>query len=306
MKVPLPKRKSLTAMPPPTRLLVDLVSLHIILFLAGETSSQSLPNLSYCSGSNYTSPSSFETNLRHLLSKLTIGTANSTSFFSTYTVGSPASSQVFGLAQCRFDSSPTICSNCLRSAATMAGLNQLRGCDRNTSAAFRYDYCFLRYSDIPFFGIPEMNIVVTLSSNTDASDNPVFGKMVQGLVKEILPAAATSDLRYAAAAGNKSEFETNMFGIAWCTMDLRSSDCLQCLNLAALHLPTERTGGEAAMVSCTIRFSTVQFYSKPILAAPPPASMSPDEWTRSFGTNFRDGITTSLQRSLLLSTQVLD
>ncbi|KAH0454574.1 hypothetical protein IEQ34_016498 [Dendrobium chrysotoxum] len=56
--------------------------------------------------------------------------------------------------------------------------------------------------------------------------------------------------------------------MAWCTQDLSSSDCQQCLDGMAGRLPVDKVGGQVMTVSCITRFETYSFLS----VLPPPST----------------------------------
>ncbi|KAG0481474.1 hypothetical protein HPP92_012332 [Vanilla planifolia] len=150
------------------------------------------------------------------------------------------------------------------------------GCGSNSSASFRYDYCVLRYSDMPFMGLLQENMVVTISYRTNTSDNPDFENRVRNLMEKLLPEAAAAETRFATSVANKSGFETDIYGMAWCTMDLLNDDCLQCLKRAVPKLQTDRNRSTVAKVSCVVRFSTFPFLQLPLQAAQDPDSPGSD------------------------------
>ncbi|PKU59995.1 Cysteine-rich receptor-like protein kinase 10 [Dendrobium catenatum] len=240
-----------------------LLSLQILLFLVTGTRSEDIIFTS-CGNTNYNAGSAYESNLRSLITKLTEYTWNS-SLYSTTTIGSSPDAQVFGLAQCRPDVSAATCIDCLNSSATAAV--GAKGCPQSKSAAFRADHCVLRYSDQRFFSIPETSKILPLANIENASNPVVFKQTVNALMGKISPEASTAESRFGEGNANYSELK-DIYGMAWCTQDLSSSDCQQCLDGMAGMLPVDKVGGQVMTVSCITRFETYSFLS----VLPPPST----------------------------------
>lgn len=62
----------------------------------------------------------------------------------------------------------------------------------------------------------------------------------------------------------------------WCSMDLASSDCTECLGMVFERVPAGKNSGEC--VSCEVRFETYQFYSSPVTAPALEAGGDLGEW----------------------------
>ncbi|KAL0911300.1 hypothetical protein M5K25_019432 [Dendrobium thyrsiflorum] len=241
-----------------------ILSLQIFLFLACITRSESI-SLTSCGTTNYTSGSPYESNLRSLFTKLIASTWNSSSFYSTATIGSSPDDQVFGLAQCRPDVSASTCFDCLNSSAA-ASAKPNGGCPLSKSAALRDDGCVLRYSDQSFFSILDMSLYVWIYYGNNS--NPVvFNKTVHDLMDKISPEASEANSRFGAGQTNYSDLR-DIYGMAWCTQDLSSSDCQQCLDVVAGKLQVDKVSSQVLTVSCITRFQTSSFLS--VLPPPPP------------------------------------
>ncbi|KAH0454678.1 hypothetical protein IEQ34_016602 [Dendrobium chrysotoxum] len=247
-----------------------LSALQIIFFLSTKTSSQSTTVLTYCFGANYNSSSPYSTNLHRILADITHSVPNLPSLYSTSAAGNSSSSQLFVLAQCRPDSSKELCSSCLSRASStlMAGV-----CGRNKSAAIRNDYCLLRYSDNRFFGIPMLTPLEGRYEIENASKPKVFSGRVKRLMQKVSDAAAAAESRFAA----NSSHQKDVYGMAWCTRDLSSSDCLQCLYWAMSVLVMTKVGAQVESVSCAVRFEKYLFFSQQLVTSPPlPSAFSGD------------------------------
>ncbi|KAK8961380.1 Cysteine-rich receptor-like protein kinase 8 [Platanthera guangdongensis] len=269
-------------MPPLFPLLLS--RLLITLLLPTKTPSQSTTAslLIYCSGGSYNSSSPYSSNLRRLLADASLSAANSPTLFTTIAEGN-SSSNIFVLAQCRPDSFSELCSTCLTLAAStlLAG-----GCGRNKSAAIRYDYCLLRYSENPFFSTPKLTPLRSGYSIENATQPEIFGGLVERLMQQVSNEAAAAESRFAAMSTDRRE----VYGMAWCTRDLSSSDCLQCLYWASSAIVKTKVGGHVDCVSCSVRFETYLFYSQPLVTPPPIPSEFSGEGNHSSTTAGAAGI----------------
>ncbi|XP_039118377.1 putative receptor-like protein kinase At4g00960 isoform X3 [Dioscorea cayenensis subsp. rotundata] len=224
--------------------------------------SQGNPTLYRCStDSNYTTPSTFATNLALLLPNLIATTANSSILFSTASRDS-----IYGLAQCQLGSSPSGCASCLNNSAT--DFSTL--CPSGRSAGIRYDGCLLRYSDTRFFSQLSNDAFHYRTSGKTVSDPAGFSSSVNDLMNGISSKAAHTESRFMVGMTN---FSGLIYGMAQCTSDLSANDCANCLNFALgvmrLHA-YGKVGSLVASLSCIIRYETYPFFSLLQLAAPPP------------------------------------
>ncbi|KAJ0966089.1 hypothetical protein J5N97_027227 [Dioscorea zingiberensis] len=244
-------------------LILQALLLLILTFFTSKTMSQKKPILVNCStAANYTTPSPFATNLGLLLPNLTATTANSSTLFSTATVGS-----AHGLAQCRPDTSPSDCATCLNRSATALSSR----CPLRRSAVVRFDLCILRYSDHPFFSKLADDRFFLIASVHNASNPAVFSRRLDNLMDEISSKASQSASRFGLAMANFSDFEDFIYGMVQCTRDLSDGDCSLCLNLAVrtMRLACYRqVGCQSLSMSCIARYETQPFFSLPPAPAP--------------------------------------
>ncbi|KAM0943870.1 putative protein kinase RLK-Pelle-DLSV family [Dioscorea sansibarensis] len=229
--------------------------------------SQGKPTLYRCStGSNYTTPSAFATNLALLLPDLIATTANSSILYSTASIGS-----TYGLAQCQLGSSPSDCASCLNNSAT--DFSTL--CPSGRSAGIRYDGCLLRYSDTRFFSQLSNDAFHYRTGGVKASDQAGFSSSVNDLMNEISSKAARTASRFMVGTAN---FSGGIYGMVQCTRDLSADDCANCLNSALGYMRLYaygKVGNLVACLSCIIRYETYAFFSLLQLAPPPSLGESP-------------------------------
>ncbi|KAL0926680.1 hypothetical protein M5K25_002925 [Dendrobium thyrsiflorum] len=255
---------------PPAGLALRLLFQLILLF---HLQADSANIIKYCSDDNFTSSNPYASNLQVLLSNLTASAPTSSTLSSTFSVGTSPATQIFGLSQCRPDVSTAICADCLSDAAATATGNSSDGCGNHKSATLRFDYCLLRYSDRLFFGIPDETLHISVWNLDNASNPAVFDSQLHSLLRDLSPKAASAASRFAVGMRTPEDLD-NIYGMAWCTPDLFTSDCAECLYDAAGLLDSRRTGGLVAFPSCLVRFEVFLFFS---LSAIPPPAVQPAE-----------------------------
>ncbi|KAI0497842.1 hypothetical protein KFK09_021080 [Dendrobium nobile] len=270
-------------MSPPNSPLFHFSLLTIILSINVQTYSQidqDNPFVTDCHGEYFTLSSPYDSNLRLFLKELIASTPKSTSFFILDISTSP---QIFGLAQCRPDVTPAVCSACLNNSA-VASFNN-KGCGLKKSFANRAGHCVLRYSDQTFYNSLEENLFVWYAYAQNASAS--FNSRVNILMKSVMASTTAAELKFAVA--NDSVDSPNIYGMGWCSMELKSNDCATCLSKVFDAIPAGKTQGNGAFVSCHLRFETYQFYSNStLLPAPAPEAGAPTpeaggEWPQAGG-----------------------
>ncbi|KAK8961562.1 putative cysteine-rich repeat secretory protein 22 [Platanthera guangdongensis] len=237
--------------------LLSFLFLPFLCYSLNETT----PFLTYCSGDNFTSPSLYESDLRRLLSFLIASTPFSSSYYAISTFPNSSSPQIFGLAQCRPDSTVSLCSSCLNQSASMAASDSTGGCGNRKSAALRYDLCLLRYSDQSFFGAVENRIFVY--SGWDANNASLILRLeIENLVRDsLIEQAVSTREKFAMGYTSLINGSGKIYGMVWCSMDLEGSDCRKCLGADMDGMVPGKEKGRAAVVSCEVRFDPVQFFS---------------------------------------------
>ncbi|PKU59765.1 Cysteine-rich receptor-like protein kinase 10 [Dendrobium catenatum] len=249
---------------------------QLILLFHLPTDSANTHIMTYCSQDNFTSSNPYASNLQLLLSNLTASAPTSSTLSSTFSVGNSPITQIFGLSQCRPDVSTAICADCLSDAAATATGNSSEGCGNHKSATLRFDYCLLRYSDGPFFGIPDMTVFMYALSVYNTSNPTVFDSQLHSLLRGLSLKAASATSRFAVGMRTSEDMD-NIYGMAWCTPDLFSGDCEECLFAAARFLNSLKIGGKVSSQSCMVRYEVFLFFSLDLLSAIPPPAVTPAE-----------------------------
>ena len=225
---------------------------------------------------NYTSNSTYNTNLKQVLSSLSSNTKIDYGFYNFSYGKSP--DKVYSLGLCRGDAEPDICRSCLNNATNLLPLL----CSNQKEAIGWYDYCMLRYSFRDIFGIMEDSPAFYMWNMNNVSANyDQFSQNLRTLLdSKRIQAAAGGSLRKFAAGNATAPNNQTLYSLVQCTPDLSDQDCSDCLVGAMRDIPTccdGKQGGRVIRPSCNLRFEVGLFYdatadnaSSPSLSPPPP------------------------------------
>ncbi|XP_058092168.1 cysteine-rich receptor-like protein kinase 44 isoform X5 [Magnolia sinica] len=245
----------------------------LLLFIFHLPASTADPLWTTCpSTANYIVNSTFGTNLNRLLSSLSSNT--SLTGFSNITIGENQN-RIYGLAQCRGDTTPAICRDCLNTAR-----QEIVGNCPNRTALTWYDRCFLRYSSQRFLSSSDNNPLFYMWNTQNISNPSRFNQILSQMMKNLASTAAfgSSKRMYATNSTSFSDFQT-VYGLMQCTDDLSRNDCNLCLEGAIAQIPTccnGKQGGRVLGPSCNLRFEIYKFYDDLATApTPPPPSPPP-------------------------------
>ncbi|XP_077221007.1 cysteine-rich receptor-like protein kinase 10 [Tasmannia lanceolata] len=208
-----------------------------------------------CTGDNYASQSTFETNLNWLLSSLTSKAA--LGLYNNDTAGEN-SNLVYGLFLCKGDISQDACQNCIQTASK----DIIPFCSNSKQAIVWYESCQLRYSDRNFLGLIDTSTGFYLYNNKTITSPNISLAFISKLAKDV-------QIRLSMFGTNESQAES-IYGLAQCTKDLSSDDCGKCLNELIKKIDScclGRKGWRYLSASCNIRYETYSFFngSKPHL-----------------------------------------
>ncbi|KAL5579090.1 hypothetical protein UlMin_011532 [Ulmus minor] len=112
-----------------------------ILFTHTISQSTFLSNSCNNNNGNYTTNSTYQTNLNNLLSTLPSNDDNNNGFYNSSSGN--GSDEVYSIGLCRGDIKPDVCRSCLNDSTTR--LTKL--CPNQKEAIIWYDECLLRYSN---------------------------------------------------------------------------------------------------------------------------------------------------------------
>ncbi|KAI3947319.1 hypothetical protein MKW92_005984 [Papaver armeniacum] len=240
----------------------------------------------FCSGGNYTTNSTYQSNLNLLLNstlpvfKTEGGVSNEHRSANT---GSEPDT-VYGSFQCRSDLKSNECEDCFDSATE--DITKSIRCPNSKQGILWYEECILRYSneslhpilqDKPVFYI--VNETTVTSTNQDE-----FSKTLARLVEKLVRESTVAKNQFATG---EADFATSrkIYGLVQCTLpDISSTDCNKCLSRVAANLSVCCDGKIGARVlnpTCNFRYELYPFYeSKAITAAPPQSSLPPPKYEK--------------------------
>ncbi|CAL9001621.1 unnamed protein product [Prunus brigantina] len=220
---------------------------------------------------NYTTGSTYRTNLNTLLSSLS-NNGNGYGFYNS-SFGENAD-QVHAIALCRGDVRTDTCRGCLSNSTQK--LTQV--CPNQKEAIGFYEECMLRYANRSIYGAMETAPLFPLwwdINNLSSSDVPGFVQEMRKLLKDLSgQAAANGSLRKFAVGTRTAPNLQTIYGLAQCTPDLAEQTCSECLDSAMGNIPANcdrKQGCRVSNPSCTVRYGVNRFYD-PTTVVPVPSS----------------------------------
>ncbi|KAB2629390.1 receptor-like protein kinase [Pyrus ussuriensis x Pyrus communis] len=210
---------------------------------------------------NYTTGSTYQTNLKSLLSTLFHANNNNGYGFYNSSLG-VNNDRVYAIGLCRGDITKETCGTCL--SDTAKGLTN--NCPNQKAAIEWLPNCMLRYSNRPIYGIMEIYPAystwnrLNVSTGLDAFNQEV-SRLLNGLRQE---AATGGDLRKF-ATGNASIPSSNLkiYGLVQCTPELPEQRCIDCLNYAfgeSESCCSASISMRIATPSCGLRYENYTFF----------------------------------------------
>ncbi|PNY02913.1 cysteine-rich receptor-like protein kinase, partial [Trifolium pratense] len=252
----------------------------LILFLNSSTSYAQDPNFLYqvCSKSSFTSNSTYQTNLKTLLSSLSSTATNqNTLFFNNTIAGKNNSETVYGLFMCRGDIPSNLCASCVGNATQRLSTN--KECSVSVTAVMWYDECMVRYSNNSFFSTVAEGPGYVLASPTNMTNQESFNRLLYDTLNKTADEAAANSLKKFATREGKISIFQNLYCLAQCTPDIDERECRSCLySLINSDLPrccAGTQGGRVLYPNCVIRFEIYPFYRSLTAPTPAPAGLVP-------------------------------
>ncbi|KAL6527433.1 hypothetical protein OROGR_016523 [Orobanche gracilis] len=233
------------------------LSLLILSFSLLQTTLSLYPLFTICSPSgNYTSNTPYSTNLKKTLSQLYLKTPPKG--FGRAIFG-PTESRAHGLALCRGDVSPKDCAACMAEA----GREATQRCPNNKAVVVWYDDCYVKYSDVDFFGkIDAQNRFYMWNLRNVSNYGGEFIQKTTCLLKELAGEASESKKMFASGEVEFDGGKNKIYGMAQCSRDLSKVDCKKCVDDAVGELPLcceGKEGGRVVGGSCSIRYEIYPF-----------------------------------------------
>ncbi|KAG2684222.1 hypothetical protein I3760_10G066900 [Carya illinoinensis] len=239
-----------------------LLSLFVIplLSLTGEAATYrghycSVTTIATANRTLFAANSTYESNLKIVLSSLSSNATRVTTGFYNASAGEDPAERVSGLFLCRGDVNTTVCQDCVATATKE--VRQL--CPLDKVALLWYDECFLRYSNLSIFAT--INEVPGVEINSTQN----IGETESGRFNDLLSSTLNSLARRAADSQSGKKFATEeveftgsqtLYSLLQCTPDLTDSDCFRCFQSAIGTLPMccggKQGGGGRKTSSLTI------------------------------------------------------
>ncbi|KAF8409477.1 hypothetical protein HHK36_005553 [Tetracentron sinense] len=253
------------------------VLLLMVYFLTLGLGSDAQPTYLYhnCPNTTYTPNSTYQSNLRILLSSLSSNATVGNGFYNLTTGRDP--NIVYGLYMCRGDVTNDTCGNCVETASKEI----LDRCPEEKVATTWYDECMLRFSNQSIFSILQESPGLSMWNTQNVSDpSGTFNQLVADTMNSLATRAASgqSRMKFATGEANFTGFQT-LYSLVQCTPDLSASDCNRCLRGAIDALPSccsGKRGGRVIRTSCNLRYEIYRFYGVEATSpAPSPIPLPP-------------------------------
>ncbi|XP_031738055.1 cysteine-rich repeat secretory protein 38-like [Cucumis sativus] len=233
-----------------------------------------------CNTNNFfTANSSYESSLNLLFSTLSTNAPGTNGFFNYSVIRTP-NDTVYGIFQCRGDTTDGSCRDCVMEATRNVAY---QFCPFRKSAVVWYDDCLLRYSDQNFFSVVSTEPLYELDSRVDiAFDTTRFNQLVMATLTAIA-ANASSLVVGEMFATHEAIFTSNitLYTLAQCNSDLSNTECQDCLTRVIRGIPgccRNKIGGRLLFPSCYVRYELYPFYQLSWTnQVPPSESATPDQ-----------------------------
>ncbi|KAL9317369.1 hypothetical protein ACSQ67_013886 [Phaseolus vulgaris] len=254
----------------------------------------------------FTSNTTFQLNLRTLLSSLSSNATSNTEFRNATVSGGSPSDTVYGLFLCRGDVPPQLCQQCVLNATQRLGNQNTDSCKFAKSAIIWYDECLVRYSNRDFFSTVDTRPRIRLRNTANISHTKSFLRLLYTTLNETADEAANSNgaKLYATNQANISAFQT-LYCLTQCTPDLSPQDCRSCLSGVIGDLSwccPGSQGGRVLYPSCNFRYELYPFYR---MDSPEPQGIpSPTNSTIKKGEAGKRGISSEIGTVTFVSITV--
>lgn len=216
---------------------------------------------------NYTKGSRVESNLNTVLNSLVQHTSQTG--FNTSEHGQ-GSDQIYGLLQCRGDTTADRCYNCSQRARSTVQ----QSCGNAVGGRIWMDVCYLRYENYSFSGkLDSFGMYTYITSNVSNSD--AFDAALERLFRKLSAEAAASGSELYASGIITDSLSRKIYGLVQCWRDISSNDCTTCLSdtiNSMLATYPGNPGVQGLMANCIVRYEIYPFFNSTAL---PPSPSSP-------------------------------
>ncbi|GMJ14610.1 cysteine-rich RLK (RECEPTOR-like protein kinase) 25 [Hibiscus trionum] len=245
-------------------LYATIVLVLLFIFLSFSNHGEAAPTYTshYCdNATSFTPNSTYQANIKALLSSLSSHTNSTKNGFYNTTAGRDPD-LVYGTFLCRGDVSADLCRKCVEIACN----DIAQRCVTEKLGVIWYDECTVRYSDQNIFSIirevPGMDIS---SSKIIQGDKDGFNQLLSSLMKSLMNRVAYDDQSGKKFATGEANFtgSRTLYSLVQCTPDLNDALCFRCLQSAIASIPMccdGKQGGRVLLPSCSIRYDMSLFY----------------------------------------------
>ncbi|GLT99967.1 hypothetical protein SLE2022_173690 [Rubroshorea leprosula] len=208
---------------------------------------------------NFTTNSTYQTNLNRLFSSFNPNSENDYGFYNI-SIGKN-SDQVNSIVLCRGDVQPNVCLSCINNATT-----ELRNrCPNQKEAVLWYDDCMFRYSNRSIYGELQFTTDFNISDKGDVWDVFAFNSALGALLYNLSNRAALgSSLRKFATGTVPGPSSYTIYALVQCMPYLSQQQCSYCLSQSLSQIPVccdGKPGGRIFGKSCNLRFENYPFYN---------------------------------------------
>ncbi|KAL3615257.1 hypothetical protein CASFOL_040918 [Castilleja foliolosa] len=202
----------------------------------------------------YAKNSTYENNLKNLLSDLNNKSLDHV-FYNTSYGRNP--NRVYGLALCHGNN--TSSSNC-HSCVKFATQYITGSCPNNKAIIYWLDFCYVKYSNVDFFGHIDTDNKLTLVMNPHKVTYSLTA-ITLGLLSNLSKKATADNHMFARGKAFEPRSGFDIFGLVQCSGDLSKYNCIKCLDYAMKQLPINSTnlGVKVVTGSCVVRYDSYEF-----------------------------------------------
>ncbi|KAJ3695983.1 hypothetical protein LUZ60_001360 [Juncus effusus] len=243
-----------------------ILSLSLLLSLLTLVSSDDFFTYLVCpTNSNFTTNSTYQSNLNHVLSTLS-STGSLTGFFSTQ---GDAPNQVYARAYCRADiASLSVCQSYISTAAE----DIKSRCPFAKRAIIFYDKCAVSYSDTNTTSQYEKSWQFIWYNVNNVSDAQNFEGLYTELMGNLASQAANSSRMSEFGQANYTN-DITMYGLVNCIGGITQEECYSCLQQSIGDFQNccwGKQGGVVLRYECYLRSEIYNYFVSTVINAPPP------------------------------------
>ncbi|KAG4991703.1 hypothetical protein JHK87_025160 [Glycine soja] len=212
----------------------------------------------YCSSNRTTANTSFQINLRTLLSSLSSHATGDTQFYNTTFTGTNPSDTIYAMFMCRGDVPSQLCQACVINATQRLSSE----CSLSKESVFWYDECMVWYSTNPIFTTVATTPSFHLLNTGNVSNPQTFMRLLFQTMNQTGEEAASNPKKFATREVLVSELQS-LYCLVQCTPNLSPHDCKTCLDEIIGELPSccqGKIGGRVLNPSCNIRYEMYPFF----------------------------------------------